>query len=1052
MLGRLVHFALAQRVLVLALAGLLVVLGVRAGRDVPLDVFPEFAPPMVEIQTEAPGLSTEEVESLVTVPIETAVNGVPGLMTLRSKSVLGLSSVQILFERGSDVIRARQMVGERIAQVQPRLPLAARQPVLMPPLSSTSRAMKIGLSSAKLDQMQLSELVRWNIRPRLMAVPGVANVAVWGQRDRQLQVLVDPDRLRAAGVTLTEVRAAAGDAVLVGGGGFVDTPNQRLAVQQAGTVQSAGELAQAIVKQAGEAPVRIGDVARVVDGFNAPIGNAIIDDGPGIMLIVEKQPTANTLELTRAVEAAIGELKPGLKDVKVDTTIFRPATFIERSIDNLTRALVIGCALVAVVLFLFTRDWRQATISLVAIPLSLLGAGLVLLWSGATINVMVIAGLVIALGEVVDDAIIDVENIARRLRLNREAADPRPAFEVVLAASLEVRSAVVFASLIVMLVFLPIFFLGGVAGTFFQPLATAYVLAIATSLLVALTVTPAMCLLLLPNAPLKKERDTRFVAGLKRRYVGFLPRVVGRPSLAVGIVAGGLLLAGVGYATFKDQFLPDFRETDFLMHFVEKPGTSIEAMDRITIRASKELRAIPGVRNFGAHIGRAEAADEVVGPNFTELWVSLDETADYDASVARIKEVVEGYPGLFRDVLTYLRERIKEVLTGAGATIVVRIYGPDQAELRAAGARVREALSGIQGVSDLKLESQVLVPQVRIRPRAAELARLGLTAGEVRRQAQTLIAQTKVGEIYREQKSFDVAVWGEPAVRGNVHALRDLMIQAPAAGGIAAGVAGAASGAPVRLGDIADIEIVPAPNEVKRENGQRRLDVTMNVAGADLGTVAQGVEAAVARVPFATGYHPQVLGEYAALKESRQRLWTTGALCLVGILLLVWIEFRSRRITALVGVSLPFALVGGVVAVALTGGVLSLGSLVGFVTVIGIAARNGIMLLSHYQHLERHEGMTFGRDLVLRGAEERLVPILMTAACAGLALVPLIVAGNAPGHEIEHPMAIVILGGLISSTALNLLLLPALYARYGEERPAAPPSAAPNNEKKEALA
>ena len=1035
MLGRLVHFALAQRVLVLALAALLVVLGVRAGRDVPLDVFPEFAPPMVEIQTEAPGLSTEEVESLVTVPIETAVNGVPGLMTLRSKSVLGLSSVQILFERGSDVVRARQMVGERITQVQPRLPLAARQPVLMPPLSSTSRAMKVGLSSKKLDQMQISELVRWTIRPRLMAVPGVANVAVWGQRDRQLQVLVDPDRLRAAGVTLAEVRAAAGDAVLVGGGGFVDTPNQRLAVQQAGTVQTAADLRQAIVKQAGEAPVRIGDVARVVDGFAAPIGNAIIDDGPGIMLIVEKQPTANTLELTRAVEAAFAELKPGLKDVKVDTTIFRPATFIERSIDNLTRALMIGCALVAAVLFLFTRDWRQATISLVAIPLSLLGAGLMLLWSGATINVMIIAGLVIALGEVVDDAIIDVENMARRLRLNRESADPRPAFAVVLAASLEVRSAVVFASLIVMLVFVPIFFLGGVAGTFFQPLAIAYVLAIGMSLLVALTVTPAMCLLLLPNAPLTEERDTRFVAGLKRRYVGFLPRVVGRPALAVGIVAGGLLLAGVGYATFKDQFLPDFRETDFLMHFVEKPGTSIEAMDRITIRASKELRSIPGVRNFGAHIGRAEQADEVVGPNFTELWISLDESADYDASVKRIKEVVEGYPGLYRDVLTYLRERIKEVLTGAGATIVVRIYGPDQTELRAAGARVRDAIGGIQGVSDLKLESQVLVPQIRIRPRAGELARLGLTAGEVRRQAQVLVAQAKVGEIYRDQRAFDVAVWGEPAVRNSVHALRDLMIQAPV------------TGAPVRLGDIADIEIAPAPNEVKRENGQRRLDVTMNVAGTDLGTVAQAVDAAVAKVPFATGYHPQVLGEYAALKESRSRLWGIGALCLVGILLLVWMEFRSRRITALVAVSLPFALVGGVVAVALTGGVLSLGSLVGFVTVIGIAARNGIMLLSHYQHLERHEGMTFGRDLVLRGAEERLVPILMTAACAGLALVPLIVAGNAPGHEIEHPMAIVILGGLISSTALNLLLLPALYARYGEQR-AVPPVPAP----KEALA
>lgn len=1025
MLAGLVRFALVQRVLVLALAALLVVLGVRAGRDVPLDVFPEFAPPMVEIQTEAPGLSTEEVESLVTVPIETAVNGVPDLMTLRSKSVLGLSSVQILFARGTDVMRARQMVGERIAQVQPRLPVAARQPVLMPPLSSTSRAMKIGITSARLDQMKLSELVRWTIRPQLMAVPGVANVAVWGQRDRQLQVLVDPDRLRAAGVTLAEVRAAAGDAVLVGGGGFIDTPNQRLAVQQGGMVQDAAQLGQAIVRQSGNAPVRIADVARVVDGHAPPIGNAIIDDVPGIMLIVEKQPTANTLELTHAVETALDELKPGLTDVKVDTTIFRPATFIERSIDNLTRALLIGCALVAAVLFLFTRDWRQAVISLTAIPLSLLGAGLVLLWSGATINVMVIAGLVIALGEVVDDAIIDVENIARRLRLNREAEDVRPAFAVVLAASLEVRSAVVFASLIVMLVFLPIFFLGGVAGTFFQPLAVAYVLAIAASLLVALTVTPALCLLILPNAPVTQERDTRFVRWLKRGYSGALPRVLMRSRMAGGVVAGGLVLAGLGYAGFKDQFLPDFRETDFLMHFVEKPGTSIEAMDRITMRASKELRAIPGVRNFGAHIGRAEQADEVVGPNFTELWISLDEQADYDASVARIKRVIDGYPGLFRDVLTYLRERIKEVLTGAGATVVVRIYGPDQAELRAAGERVRDAVAGVGGVSDLKLESQVLVPQLRIRPRPEELARLGLTAGEVRRQAQTLVAQQKVGEIYRDQKSFDVTLWGEPRVRGSIHALRDLMIQSPA-------------GAPVRLSDVAEVEVVPAPNEVKRENGQRRLDVTMNVAGADLGTVARGVEAAVAKVTFAAGYHPEVLGEYAALKESRQRLWTTGALCLLGVLLLVWIEFRSRRITALVGVSLPFALVGGVVAVALTGGVLSLGSLVGFVTVIGIAARNGIMLLSHYRHLEREEGMAFGRELVLRGAEERLVPILMTAACAGLALVPLIAAGNAPGHEIEHPMAIVILGGLVSSTLLNLFLMPALYARYGQERAEGP--------------
>ncbi|HPU16523.1 MAG TPA: efflux RND transporter permease subunit, partial [Polymorphobacter sp.] len=437
----------------------------------PLDVFPEFAPPLVEIQTEAPGLSTEEVESLVTIPLETAVNGVPDLQTLRSKSVLGLSSVVLLFDRGTDVIRARQLVAERVAQAAAKLPAAAKAPVLLSTLSSTSRAMKIGVTSKTLDQMQLSELVRWTIRPQLMAVPGVANVAVWGQRDRQLQVLVDPDRLRAAGVTLAELRAAVGDAVLVGGGGFVDTPNQRLAVAQAAPIQTAADLGATIVKQAGGAPVLVRDVARVVDGFAAPIGNAIINDVPGLMLIVEKHPSGNTLAVTRGVEAAIDRLRPGLKDVEIDTTIFRPATFIERSIDNLARALAIGCVLVAVVLFAFTRDWRQALISLTAIPLSLLGAGLVLLWSGATINTMVIAGLVIALGEVVDDAIIDVENIGRRLRLNRAAGNPRSAFAVVLDAALEVRSAVVFASLIVMLVFVPVLFLGGVAGDFFRPLA-----------------------------------------------------------------------------------------------------------------------------------------------------------------------------------------------------------------------------------------------------------------------------------------------------------------------------------------------------------------------------------------------------------------------------------------------------------------------------------------------------------------------------------------------------------------------------------------------------
>jgi CzcA family heavy metal efflux pump len=1020
MMTWLISASLRQRALVLALAGVLVLLGSRAVRTTALDVFPEFAPPLVEIQTEAPGLSTEEVENLITVPLENAVNGTSWLKTLRSKSVLGLSSVVCIFKEGTDLMRARQLVQERVATVAPRLPLVARAPVILPPLSSTSRALKIGVSSKTLSQMDLSELALWTIRPRLMAVPGVANVAIWGQRDRQFQVLVDPDRLAAHGVTLDAVVRAAGDAVTVTGGGFVDTPVQRLPVRHLSPVETPADLARTVVHFTNGVPLRLGDVAEVVVGHPPPIGDAVINDGPGLLLIVEKQPWGNTLDVTRNVEAALNALRPGLKDVEMDPTIFRPATFIERSLENLARALLLGCALVVVILAAFLFDWRTALISLSAIPLSLLAAAVVLHLRGGTLNTMVIAGLVIAVGEVVDDAIIDVENIMRRLRLNRAAGNPEPASQVVLKASLEVRSAVVFASLIVALVFLPVFFLDGLAGTFFRPLALSYVLAILASLLVALTVTPALCLLLLPGAP-ERHRDAPLVRGLKSIYQKVLPALVARPRWAVGFLAIAFALTALALPRLGEQFLPNFKESDFLMHWVEKPGTSLEAMRRVTVQVSKELRAIPGVRNFGSHIGRAEVADEVVGPNFTELWISLDPKADYAPTVSKVQAVVDGYPGLFRDLLTYLKERIKEVLTGASATVVVRIFGPDMAVLRDKAQEVNKAITDVKGVVNLKVEPQVLVPQLQVRLKPEAAANFGLTAGQVRRATATLIKGTKVGEVYQEQKVHDVAVWGVERVRADVQALRALPIQTP-------------GGGHVPLGDVAELEIVPAPNEIKREGASRRIDVTCNVAGNDLGSVAREIETRVRALAFDRGYHPEFLGEYAARQSSRDRLLLFTALSLAGILVLLHMDFRSTRLVALVALTLPFALIGGVVGAFLDGGVLSLGSLVGFVTVLGIAARNGIMLISHYRHLEEIEGAPFGVPLVLRGAEERLAPILMTAACAALALLPLVLNGNKPGHEIEHPMAVVILGGLITSTLLNLFLMPSLYAAFGKGR------------------
>ncbi|MCA9124116.1 MAG: efflux RND transporter permease subunit [Planctomycetales bacterium] len=1020
-----VQSSLRQPFLVLALAAALLFIGYRNLRNAPLDVFPEFAPPLVEIQTEAPGLSTEEVESLVTVPLENALNGTPDLKTIRSKSVLGLSSIVLLFQEGTDLRLARQLVGERLAIEASRLPVVAMPPVILSPLSSTSRVLKIGIWSDKdeqgddvMSQMEMSELARWTIRPRLMSVSGVANVAIWGQRDRQYQVLVDPERLRSHNLLLADVERAAGDAALVSGGGFIDTPNQRLPVRHVSAIVTTDDLARSVVAFRDGAPLRLGDVAEIKEGFPPPIGDAIINDVPGLLLIVEKQPTGNTLDVTRNVEAALEEMKPGLKGIQVDSTIFRPATFIEMSLENLGWAMAIGCVLVIVILIVFLWDWRTALISTTAIPLSLVAAALVLRQAGVTINTMVLAGLIIALGEVVDDAIIDVENIVRRLRLNREAGSPKSAFHVVLDASIEVRSAVVYGSFTVMLVIMPVFFLDGLAGSFFRPLALSYVLAIFASLVVALVITPAMSLLLLPGRS-DQHRESPLIAFLKRPYRAVLPSLIWKPALSI-VALGALLVGTLSTVPYLgEEFLPDFQEYDFLMHWVEKPGTSIEAMDRITVRASQELRDVPGVRNFGSHIGRAEVADEVVGPNFTELWISLDRDVDYQSKVAEIQAIVDGYPGLYRDLLTYLRERVKEVLTGASASIVVRIYGDDIELLRQHASRVRDSIADVEGVSDLKIEQQVLVPQldVRLRPAAAE--QFGLTAGDVRRAATTLIQGRVVGEVYRQQKVFQVAVWGVPDVRGDLSAVRNCLIETP-------------SGGHVLLNDVADIQIVAAPNTIKRENTSRRIDVTCNVRDRDLRSVAEDIESRVRQVEFARGYHPDFLGEYAAQQASRRQMLWMGIVALAGIVVLIYSEFRAWRLVTLVMLSLVFAMIGGVFGVWVGGGSLSLGSLVGFVTVVGIAVRNGIMMISHYRHLEVEEGMEFGVPLAIRGAEERLAPILMTALTAALALLPLVAAGNKPGHEIEYPMALVIVGGLLTSTLMNLFLMPSLYRLFGK--------------------
>jgi CzcA family heavy metal efflux pump len=715
----------------------------------------------------------------------------------------------------------------------------------------------------------------------------------------------------------------------------------------------------------------------------------------------------------------LDELRPALTGMEVDHTIFRPATFIEVSIDNLTTALIIGAVLVIIVLGAFLFDWRSALISVLAIPLSLVAAGLVLYVSGATINVMVLAGLIIALGAVVDDAIIDIENIVRRLRQHRREGSDKSAARIILEASLEIRGAIVYATLIIVLAVVPVFFLEGLSGAFFKPLALSYVLALLASMVVALTVTPALSLLLLANAPLERA-EPPLMRWLQRGYSGLLARIVKSPRPAYATV-GVVVVLGVGlWPMLGHELLPSFKERDFLMHWLTKPGTSHPEMNRITIQASRELRSVPGVRNFGAHIGQALLMDEVVGMYFGENWISIDPSVDYDETLAKVQEVVDGYPGLYRDVQTYLKERIREVLTaGSGEAIVIRLYGPELEGLRSTAQDIKDAIAPVEGIVDLHVELQDDIPQLEIEVDLEAAQRYGIKPGDVRRAAAALISGIEVGDIYEHHgRTYEVYFWSTPETRNSVTDIRELLIDTP-------------SGGHVRLEDVADVRIGPVPNVISRENMSRKINIEANVRGRDLSAVAQDVERALETVEFPVGYYWEQKGEYVELQAAQERLLVTALLAAVGIFLLLQLCFGSTRLATLAFLTLPFALVGGVLAVFSSVGIVSLGALVGFLTVFGIAARNSILLIDHCQRLERYEGETFGPDLVLRGARERLAPILMTAITTGAALLPLVVVGEIPGHEIEYPMAIVNLGGRVTSTLLNLFVVPSLYLHFG---------------------
>jgi CzcA family heavy metal efflux pump len=1023
MLKKAITSGLRFRVGVVALAAGILLVGAMQLRDAPVDVYPEFAPLSIEVQTEALGLSSAEVEQLITVPLEAdLLNGVAWVQDIHSASVPGLSSITLDFEPGTDLFRARQAVQERLAQAH-AIPHVSRPPQMLQPVSSTSRTMLVGLSSTSLSLIEISQLARWTIKPRLMGVEGVANVASFGQRERQLQVQVDPQRLHDNGVSLLQVVETTGNALWVsplsfleastpGTGGFIESPAQRLGVRHVSPIESAADLSQvAVVNSAtpDRPTLRLGDVAQVVEDHQPLIGDALVNNGPGLVLVVEKLRGANTADVTEGVEAALAALRPGLRDLKIDTSVYRPADYIEASSGNVGRGLLVGLVLVVVLLAFAFYQWRLAVVSVVAILVSLTAAALVLLLRGQSFNAMTFAGLALALGVVIDDAVTGTERVARRLR---EGGD-RSVVATITEASLQVRGALAYAALFVLLPVLPAFFLGGLFGAFGRPLALSYGLAVLVSMVVALSVTPALCLLLMPKTA-DAGRESGLMSKVGGRYHPWLERTLRAPRQAA-LVLGLLALVGaVALPQLRHAELAPLRESDVMVSLHAAPGISLGRMKEITSEVTGKLAATPGVRNVVGHAGRAVTSDQVVDVNSSALWVGLDSAADHGATVAAIEEVLAGYPDVDGDVESYQQSRIEEAGAGPEAPVVVRVYGNEQALLAQKAQEVGQELTKIDGIDELEVHLPVAEPTLEVEVNLEKASQFGVKPGDVRRAAAILLSGIDVGQLFYDQKVFDVVVWGTPQTRENQDDVRNLLIETP-------------NGPPVRLQDVADVRLVETPDVIEREGVFRRIDVTAEVSGRSREAVAADVERAIAALDFPLEYRAELLGDYAAREADERRALALGAFAGLAMLLVLQACFGSWRLGVAFFLSLPVALLGGLAAAWALGGPLTVGAAVGLLTVLAVVARSGILLVKRYQDMERNEGHVFGPGLVVTGARERLAPTLMTAVATALAFAPFLVLGDRPGYELLHPMAAVVIGGLVTGTAVSLFVVPALY-------------------------
>jgi CzcA family heavy metal efflux pump len=1019
MLNRIIQWALHNRLLVLvAAAGLLVYGGITASRA-HVDVFPDLTAPTVTILTESHGLAPEEVESLVTLPIEAAMNGTAGVFRVRSNSAIGISIIFVEFEFGTDIYRARQLVTEKLQQV--RLPTGVPPPVLGPISSTMGEIMLISMTSKTTSPMELRSLADWVVRPRLLGVPGVSQVMIIGGESKQFQVLVDPAKLADHGLTLEQVEEAVAASNANASGGFLERPNEEYLIRGRARVYTPEDLANSVITVRDGAPVLIKNVATVQAGPTLKRGDGSFNMQPAVVATIQKQPNANTLELTEQIETALANLKGSLPpDVVIDTKAFQQADFINRAVGNVNRSLIEGGVMVTVVLFLFLWNFRTTFISLTAIPLSLLTAIMVMSYFGITVNTMTLGGLAIAIGALVDDAIIDVENVFRRLKQNAHSRTPEPVTAVVYKASSEIRNSIFFATLIIILVFLPLFSLGGFEGRMFAPLSFAYIISLTASLLVALTVTPVLCYYLLGRSKLiEDEKDTRLVAWLKRHYSRILNWTLRHPYKIITASAAMLLVAALLFPFMGREFLPPFNEGTLNINANMPPGTSLQESNRIGNVIEASLREVPEVVSTTRRTGRAELDEHAAGVNTSEIEVVTKEgDRPHAEMMEEVRQKLGRIPGVDVEVGQPISHRIDHLLSGTRAQIAIKLFGPDLATLRTKAGEIRNAMAEIPGIVDLLVEPQVGVPQVQVNMNRQAAAAVGLRAEDLAETVDTAFNGHVASQVLEEQRTYDVLVRFDDSARQSVESIARTLIDTP-------------TGAKVPIGQVAEVRVDQGPNTINRENVQRRIIIQANVAERDLGGVIEDVRNAIGRkVQLPQGYFVQYGGQFESQEKAARQIMILSVVAIAGIFLLLFIALKSMRSALLVMANLPLALIGGVVMVFLSGGTLSIASLVGFITLFGIATRNGIMLISHYSHLMTEEGVSF-RESIVQGSMERLSPILMTALVTGVGLIPLAWGVGEPGKEIQQPMAIVILGGIVTSTFLNMIVIPALFLKFG---------------------